>query len=218
MIRLVTHNIAWKLASLGIAVLLWVAVVEDPELTTTISVPVEFRNLPKDLEISSEAPERLHLEVSGPSGRLGMTRLTEARAVIDLRPVNSTGERTFTVAASNINLPSGVTLNRATPSQVRLRFERRLTRSVPVRIRHGSPPAGYRIARVVEAPDHLNITGPESRVQRIDYVESDTIDVSAVVSEASFSVQAYVADPQVRFEGANVVQVKVTLEKIPSGS
>ncbi len=219
MIRLVTHNLIWKVLSLLVAVLLWLALVGDPELTTTVSVPLEFRNLPKDLEISSEVPERLRLEVRGPAGKLGEAMIASTAAIIDLKPVDQAGERTFSIQPANVSLPTGVTLYRAIPSQVRLTLERRLTRPVPVHVRYSSePPKGYAIERQEVRPDHLAVIGPDSRVLRIDSVETDPIDLASITLEGSFRVHTYVSDPQVRFDTSNVVAVKVYLkrERVPA--
>ena len=216
MIRLLTHNLGWKLMSVLVAILLWLAVVGDPALITTVSVPLEFRNLPKDLEISSEVPERLRLEIRGPSGKLGADMTASTAAIIDLKPVDQAGERTFSIQAANVSLPTGVTLYRAIPSQVRLTFERRVARLVPVRVRYSNePPQGYAVERQEVRPDHLTVLGPESRVLRIDAVETDPIDLASITLEGSFRVHAYVSDPQVRFDASNVVAVRVYLKRTP---
>jgi YbbR domain-containing protein len=214
--RLVTENIGWKLLSLGLAILLWLAVVGDPELTTSVSVPVEFRSIPADLEISSDMPERISLVLRGPSSKLTPLSLSEAAAVVNLSDVHRPGERTFSLQQWRLNLPGGVILTRATPSQIRLRFERRVTRAVSVQVRFaGPPPAGYRIAEQQVRPEKLRIAGPESRVMNIESVETDSIELAGVVSESTFQVHAYVPDPQVRFEASPIVTVSVSLERIP---
>ena len=47
-----TTNIGWKLLSLAAAVALWVSVASEPELATLRSVPVEYKGVPDDLEIT----------------------------------------------------------------------------------------------------------------------------------------------------------------------
>ncbi|HEX4593282.1 MAG TPA: hypothetical protein VH157_03355, partial [Bryobacteraceae bacterium] len=78
-----THNIGWKLLSLAIAVALWIAVAREPELATSLSVPVELKNIPDDLDIGSSVPDRVHLEVRGPSGRLSRDNLSDAAMILD---------------------------------------------------------------------------------------------------------------------------------------
>jgi hypothetical protein len=198
---------------------LWVAVLGDPELTRSMSVPIEFRNFPQDLEVSSELPEKLNLLIRGPSGKLTAGWLSEAAAVVDLRNVHLPGERTFSIEEKMLNLPSGVSLSRAVPSQFRLRFERRMSRAVPVQARFaGPPPQGYRMARVEVMPDKVRIVGPESRILQVEAAETDPIDLSSVIGETSVNAHTFVADPQVRFESSPNVTVRLFMERIPKGA
>lgn len=213
MIRLLTQNFGWKVLSLAIAILLWIAVAREPELATDISVPVEFKNIPEDLDISSGAPERVHIEVRGPSGRLTRDYLSDLAVVLDLSDVHP-GERTLTISDRNINLPAGIAFYRAVPSQITLRLDRLLAREVKVIPRYSkSPPEGYRIRSYQVDPAKVRIRGPEDHLNQIDHVMTDPIDLSGVVSQADFRVHVNVGDPQVRLESQPLVTVRVQLKK-----
>ena len=214
MIRLLTDNLQWKALSLLIAVALWSLVVGEPELVTTHSAPIFYKDLPRDLEIASDAPDRVHLEIRGPASKLTPSSLAETAVFLDLAAVNSPGERTFTVHDSSINLPGGVVFQRAVPSQLRLGFDRVISKQVDVHIRTAaSQPAGYRIVQEEVRPARLTITGPETGVQQIEAAQTDPIDMSKVIGRTEFHVHAYVTNPQVRFEGSPLVTVSVTVEK-----
>ena len=58
-------------------------------------------------------------------------------------------------------------------------------------------------------PPRLRIVGPESRVKEVEFAETDEIDLAGVTGEKVLRVGAFVADPQVRFESASQVTVKV---------
>ncbi len=215
MLGRLTRNLGWKFLSMALAVVLWYAVVGEPELATSVSAPVEYKNIPADLEMSSDVLDRVRLEVRGPSGKLHAADLANMEVVLDLATVHQPGERTFTIQQWNVNLPSGVILSRAVPAQVRVRFEHRVSREVPIRVRYSAQPqVGYRIARQQVQPSTVRIVGPESRVTLIETVQTDPIDVSSVVGEARFEVHTYVADSQVRLASPPVVRVTVTLEKV----
>jgi YbbR domain-containing protein len=174
--------------------------------------------MPQDLEMGSEAPERVYLEVRGPSSRLRGFDSSRMAVVLNLSSVQHPGEYTFTVEQNHVDLPVGLTLVRAAPGQVRLRFERSTAADVPVRVRFSSPPpAGFRIAHQEIQPKVLTIVGPESRVQQLKYVETDPIDLSHSMGKAQFHVHTFAADPQVRFKSPPAVDVVVSLERTADG-
>jgi YbbR domain-containing protein len=218
MIRLLTKNFGWKLLSLAIAFLLWIALAREPELATDISVPIEFKNMPDDLDISSGAPERVHVEIRGPSGRLTRDYLANLVVVLDLSDARS-GERTFTIRAPNLNLPAGVEFYRAVPSQITLRLDRLQVREVKVVPRYSkAPPAGYRIKSYQVDPAKIRIRGPQDHVSQIEEVMTDPIDLSGVVSRSEFRVHVNVGDPQIRLESPTLVTVRVELVRNTDGA
>lgn len=211
--RLLTRNLGWKLLSLAIAVMLWIAVAREPELATSISVPIEFKNIPDDLDIGSNVPDRMQVEVRGPAGRLNRDNLGNAALVLDLSDAHA-GERTYTVRASSLTLPSGVSFYRAVPSQITLRFDHSVMREVSIEPRYlKGPPEGYRVRAFSLNPPRVRIRGPEERVVQLAHVYTDPVDLSGVVSEADFRTHVNVGDPQVRIEAPGSVTLKVILEK-----
>src|SRR6202047_3713335 len=91
-----TYNAGWKLLSVLIAVALWIDVAREPELATSLSVPVQLKSIPDDLDIGSNVPERMHLEVRGPSGRLSRDNLADAALILDVSD-ERVGERKYSI-------------------------------------------------------------------------------------------------------------------------
>jgi YbbR domain-containing protein len=214
-----THNVGWKLLSLLIAVTLWIAVAREPELATSLSVPVEFKNTPEDLDIGANVPDRVHLEVRGPSGRLSRDNLADIALILDLADAHP-GERSYTIHPYNFNLPSGVIFYRTVPTQITLTFDHLASQNVKIFPRYSKPPqTGYRVRAYVLEPENIRIHGPEERVKRIDRVWTDPVDLSGVVSAAEFHTHVNVGDAQVRLDSPNTITLKVTLERTaPQGS
>ncbi|HTW64104.1 MAG TPA: CdaR family protein [Bryobacteraceae bacterium] len=212
--RLFTENLGWKLLSLAIAVGLWLAVAREPEVATSLSVPVEFRNMRDDLDISGNLPDRVRLELRGPSGRLTRDNLSAVAAVLDLSDAQA-GQRTYTIHARNLSLPSGVTFYRAVPSQITLHFDELTVRQEPVLPVFANQPAGYQIVSDQFSPTQVKIRGSEERVGSITQVKTDPIDLSGVVGEKIFHTHLNVGDPQVRLvEAPGDITVRVKLKKI----
>jgi len=213
-VKLLTHHFGWKLGSLTLAVLLWFAILGEPELVTTHTAPILYKNLPRDLLIGSDALDQVRVELRGPSGKLSPDRLAEMAVLLDLSDVKGPGERTFTLSDADFHLPQGVTFLRSVPSQLRVRFARLLSREVPVNVRiYAQPPAGYRLVSQQAVPDKLRIAGPEGRVTAVSGAETDAIDLSGITGNTEIKANAFISDPQIRFEASPVVIVKVIVEK-----
>src|SRR5580658_9349464 len=171
--RLITRNFGWKLGSLALAVLLWYAILGEPELVTTHTAPILYKSLPQGLLIGSDALDQVRVELRGPSGKLTLDRLSEMAVLLDLSDVKGPGERTFTLSDADFHLPQGVTFLRSVPSQLRVRFARLLSGEVPVNVRiYAPPPAGFRIVSQQVVPDKLRIAGPEGRVNGVASAET----------------------------------------------
>jgi YbbR domain-containing protein len=210
---LLLHNLGWKVLSLVIAALLWALVASEPQLSTFASVRLEYRDLPSDLEISSEPVGSVSLELVGPAAELrglGDSGIHPA-VIIDMSGVQP-GERTFTIDSENVRTTRGVKLVRSIPSEVRFRFERRVERTVAVVVRFAGEGAhGYHVARHSVEPAELRIVGPASRVARVAAAVTDPVDVTKAVGSSEFRVNAFVDDPYVRFQGSPRVKVDVTM-------
>lgn len=212
--RRLVHNLWWKLGSLAVSILLWFAIVGEPEMATIHNVPILYKNLPKDLLIGSNAVDAVRVELRGPSSRLSSASLTEVAFMIDLSNIDGPGERTFTLSDADIRLPDGVTFLRSIPSQLRVRFARVKSKDVPVEIRFGSPiGAGYRIVAQEVTPQTIRISGPENRIDAISSAETDAIDLNGVTQSSEVHVNTFVPDPQVWFDSPPVVTVHLTVEK-----
>lgn len=208
----IRKNLPWYALSLGIALVLWVFVVGQPEMVTSQPALIFFKNLPRDLEVGSDLPDRVHVELRGPAGKLTAAALSDTAVLLDLASVRSPGERTFTIGPGSLNLSPGVTFLRAVPSQLHLRFDRLMSKKVPVQVRTTGKD-GLDIVRQEILPSTLKISGPDRHVQQVESAKTDPIDLSSVSNQAEFSVHAYVDDPQVRFDSSPVVTVKVWVKR-----
>ena len=215
--RWLTENLGWKLLSVAVAFLLWLGIVGEPEQSIAITIPIQYKNIPTDLEISSEMPDKLRVEVRGHSRRLTPAGLTTAAVVINLAPAQTPGERTFTIEESNLELPAGVIMSRAVPSQIRVRLERRTAKDIPIKLKlEQQLGPQFRIKHAEVKPAVLHVLGPESRVARVMFAETDPIDIRETAGLATFQVQTFVGDPQVRIEGTGAVTVEIEIERIPA--
>jgi hypothetical protein len=121
--RVLTRNLVWKLLSVAMAVLLWIAVEGEPELVTVQSVPVFYRNVEPSLALVANPPAAVKLELRGPADVLGRDNLSNVAVLLDLAGVTE-GERVFPISRTNVSLPAAVNLVRSDPSEVKLHLDR----------------------------------------------------------------------------------------------
>lgn len=211
--QLLTRNLGWKLLSLVIAFLLWVAVARQPELATVQQVPVQFKNVPDDIDFGTGVPDRVDLEVRGMADRLTREHLSDVAVVFDLSDAHP-GQRTYTIREANASLPYGLSFYRAIPSQVTLRIQQLVTREIAVKAVFVNIPDGYRLESDVETPSRIRVRGPDERLKNVTQAMTDPLDLTGVVSTKEFHTNVNVGDPRVRLETPTAVSVKVTLVKI----
>lgn len=210
-LKITSKNLGMMAVSLLAAFGLWLNVASEPELATILRAPVQYKNFPGDLEISSSIVDSIDVEARGPSGLLRPD--SKIAAIIDFSDVTAPGERTFTIGTNEVRLPRGIRLVRTMPAQLRFVFERRASRDIPVVVpMTGQLPEGLKLAKVEIEPPTLTIMGPESRVYAAKKAMSDPLDLSTVTESGTRAVAVFVDEPEVRFARKPQVTVRVQVE------
>lgn len=213
--RAVLHNLGLKLVALALAAGLWLAVARDPVAEVAVEIPVEIRNLPQDLEISSEIVPKAQIRLRGPERVIHQLQPSDVYAAIEFSGVTP-GQRTFDLTAQQLHQPAGLEVVQIVPSQFHLTFDVRLTRPVPVQPRVvGSFAQGYRIGQILSDPSTVTITGPKGRVEAVESAITDPVDVSGAMNRVTFVRHAYVSDPLVQVTHAAPVRITVIMEQAP---
>lgn len=208
----VLHNLGLKLISLALAVALWLAVSGQSPAEVAVDVPIEFQNIPANLEIGSENIPRAQVRLRGPERAISGLRPSDVRAAIDLTGA-SPGQRTFNLT-QNVSYPHQLDVTQVTPSHLQLTFDTRLTRQVTVHPRVvGSFANEYTIGNVQVNPSVVTITGPRKRVEAVDTAITDPVDASGAVDQVTFVTHAYVSDPMVQVVNSGPVRVTITMQK-----
>jgi hypothetical protein len=210
-----TRNLGLKLFSLAAAFGLWLGYSGSRELTTSLPVSVQYRNIPKDLEISSNIVEQVHLMLRGPAPLLARLTASQLPVVIDLGSISRPGTNTFTITRMNVGLPAGVVLERAIPAQIQLRTEPRIQRQARVLPTFENIPADMHVESWQIDPPLLNLVGPRSRVDAIDTVHTDPVDLRALPPSGEVRTAAFIGDPQVHFTDSSLVVLRLKLAPAP---
>jgi len=204
-------NFIFKLISLLLAIGLWLAVASAPPAAIEMRVPIEFRNLPENLEIDSASFTEAQVRLRGPERLLHSITTADVRAEIDLSDVQP-GERTFDLTARQVHVPYDVEVEQIIPGQFRLSFDVREMRTVEVHPRViGNFASGLQVARVLSDPPTITVTGPRRRVEALEAATTDPVDASGTVSRGSFATQVFVGDPLVQVVHPTPIRVTVIM-------
>jgi len=208
--RHVFHNLALKVTSLALASALWLAISSSPPSEVALNVPVIFRNVPANLEISSESIPSVQIRVRGPERIVRRLQSADVHAEVDVTGIPP-GERSFDLTKA-IAVPDKLEVAQVVPSEVHVDFDIRSIREVPVKPR---VVPSYRVASVSTDPATVEIIGPKKQVDSADGAITDPIDVTGVHDQITVTVTrtAYVSDPLIQVTNPHPVRISITMEK-----
>jgi YbbR domain-containing protein len=211
--RLLMDNWGIKLLSLGLALALWFYVTSKGKTEMTLTVPLELRNIPQNMAVVGDVAGSLEVRVQGQERVLrDITTGKKLVCVADLS-MTKVGENTVRISPDDIRHPSGVTVTYLSPSEIRVKLEpilRKTIRLMPVL--HGAPAGGYRLAKITVSPPRITVEGPASVVRPLDGLETMPIDIQE--TKDSMTV-----DPKIDYRGRQVkvldknITVRLSVER-----
>ncbi len=209
------RQLGLKLLAVSIASVLWFTVAGEHIVERSVRVPLEFRNLPQELEIVGNAPDSVDVRVRGASAILSRVQGGEIVAVIDLA-IARAGSRLFPIRADEVRAPFGVEVAQVTPSTLALELEKAARRKVPiVPAIDGDPAPGFVIGRWIAEPPSVEIIGPDSRVRQVAEATTELVSVKDANSRVRDNVTVGVADSSVRLVEAQSTNVTVEIWPAP---
>jgi YbbR domain-containing protein len=209
------QHVGLKVVSVGLAMLLWLLVSGEQTVERALRVPLEFTNLPPQLELVGEPPALVDVRVRGSSGTLGRVAAGELSAVLDVRTAR-TGDRLFHLTADDVRAPFGVEVVQVSPASVSLSFEESLSKVVAVKVRvEGEPAPGFVVGGVTVEPVNVDVVGPASALNGLTEAFTEPISVAGASRPVVDEVTIGVAAPAVRLRQAQNARVTVTIAAEP---
>jgi YbbR domain-containing protein len=211
MARRGVRHIGLKLLSIALAALVWFLVSGEQIVERALRIPLEFTNLPAEIELVGDAPAGVDVRVRGSSGALSRAATGELVAVLDLRTARP-GRRLFHLTGADVRTPFGIEVVRIVPSNVSIAFELPATKVVPVVPGvEGDPGDGYIVGTVTVDPASVEIVGPSSAVARLAAAMTEPVSVAGATVSVTETVNVGVADPSVRLRSPASAQVTVNV-------
>jgi YbbR domain-containing protein len=207
------RDLGLKVLALALATLLWLTVAGEHVGERVMRVPLEFHNIPPDLEIVGEPPTSVDVRVRGSSGIISRLQPGEVAASLELGGAR-TGSRL--VHIEGVRAPYGVEVVLVTPSTVPLELEKTASRVIPVMPQvEGEPAPGFVVGRVTSDPATVRVVGPESRVRQLSEATTEPVVVTGSRERVRDSVTVGLADSAVRLAEAQSATVSVEILPAP---
>ena len=210
------RHVGLKLLSLGLALLLWMAVAGEEIVERGLRVPLELQQLAPNVELSGDVPTAIDVRIRGASGALSRVEPGDIVAVLDLRGARP-GRRLFPMTPDQVRAPFGVEIVQVTPSAIAMTFEASATRNLPVLPSvDGRPAPGYVVGTMTADPANVEVIGPESAVRRATEVLTEPVLIAGATGRVSETVTLGVLDPTLRIQNARTAVVTVQMEPAPA--
>ncbi len=209
------RHLGIKAISVALAALLWLIVAGDHLVERSMRVPLEFRNIPPNLEIVGDPLNAVDVRLRGSSALLGRLEPREIVAVLDLGAARP-GSRMFHIRNDEVRAPYGVEVAQVVPGTIALEMEKSARRTLPVvPAIDGQPAPGFVLGRAVADPETVEVAGPESHLRRLTGATTEPIDVSGAQARVADVVTVGVADSAVRLVKAQTARVTVDILPAP---
>lgn len=212
-----TANLIPKSIAFTLVLVLWGFIAGQQRAEMWLTVPLEYRNIPANMEIVGEWINKVEVGIRGPRGVISGVTQDQVRAHIDLLQ-SLRGLNSVRLTTDNIRIPFGTEITKINPSSVRIRLEEVKTRSVRVKAHFiGKLAKSLRLGDVLIEPPSVVLQGPESLLAKVREVLTEPIDLSSMKENAKISVGVDVNIPQIRPTPNQPSQVAVEI-KIEKGS
>jgi uncharacterized protein (TIGR00159 family) len=214
---LLTSNLPAKLVSFTVVFLLWVFIAGQHRAELRLTVPLEYRNVPANMEIAGDGATKVEIGIRGSRGMIFGITPDQVRAFVDLSQ-SAPGQNYFRLTMDNIRAPLGTEITKISPSSIRLQLEAVKTGSVPVKARFtGKLPKSLRLKSAWVEPAFIILQGPETALTKTREVFTDPIDLSQIQESKKVSIGLEVETPQVHLSPnqPSRVVVEIQVEQIP---
>ena len=213
---LIVRNWGLKLFAALLALVLWLVLIPEEKTYSekTLTIPLETRNIPPDMELVEKPAASVDVTVRARMRIIDQITPASVVAKLDLEKATIYQEE-YPINQSMISLPPGAEVLRITPSKVDLRLENTAQIGldiVPTLV--GKPAEGLKLLKVEVVPPKVEVKGPESKILKTDKVTTTPINLAALTESTEIDADLILPRPEMRLVTPQTkVRVKIQMEK-----
>lgn len=204
------ENMTLKIVALGLAIIIWFVVVGEQKSEVRLTVPVELRNLPTDLEIVKSIGQ-VQVTLRGFSSFVKRLTPADIEVYVDLSNV-ARGINSFVLSADEIRVPVGAIVTQVSPSQLEVFLDATTTKPIPVEAAtRGKPADGYVVSSISIKPNVVSVIGAQNVLKNLTKVETEVVNLDNLTESITRKVKVKFSDTTLRLEKKEEETVEVTI-------
>lgn len=173
------NNWQYRALALLMALMCWYVVSGQEKVETWLEIPLEFVNLPQQMEITSGLVGKVQVRIRGTSNQVRSLNTTRLAYKLDLGKILP-GANVIPLVPENMIITSAVDVVEINPTRLELVADVMVAKEVPVRLDWtGLPGEDLRFKKVQLDPDKVTISGFASALDRVDSLTTDQIQIVA---------------------------------------
>jgi YbbR domain-containing protein len=198
-------NLGFKLLSVAMAISIWFFIAYRGQSDTTVEAQLEFRNIPKGLEILKQNIKKVNVTIRGHERTLGALKPSDARVVVDLSN-GKKGEASYYFDTGDVKIGSNVKVLRTDPSYVRLTLDESVIKEVPVKpYIVGQPANNHEIRKIIANPSSVTVEGARTEMARLSVLRTEPLDVTGLDADITQNVRIDTNGKAVRIKSPEVI-------------
>ena len=208
-----TSNWKYRLIALVLAVFAWYMVTGRDKVDTWVTIPIEFRNLPKDLVATKGLDASVEVRLRGTRVSLNALKDTTPVYALDLSDIK-VGENLIALDPANLKLVGALEVVAFRPSRIGLSVDQVLEKVVPVEIDMETDLSqDFKAVSTAIEPAVVSVRGPQGIVRDMTSMRASPIVVGDITQPGRVTVNVPLDAP----EEVEVIppQVQVTIAVAP---
>ncbi len=200
-----------KLVSLALGILVWFLAVGTDQMDTSLRIPIEVLNLPKNLVIYNQYQKEISVTLRGPRGIIQEVRNRPPALSLDLSKAEP-DTIVLNTETLTFPLPSGISIVRMQPASITLSIDKLVEREIPITaVTEGYVADGYILKEVSLNPENILVAGPESLISQEHTLKTYVINLSGLNHSTTLPVHLDLSPEFMELIGETTVVAKLTV-------
>lgn len=206
-------NFWLKIASVLLAMTLWMVVMSKGRTEVLMEVPLMFRDVPQGLQVKDSNNMNVTVHLRGEEGAVTSVRRSDVKAFLTLSDARS-GFNTIQITPADVKVPTSVAVIKVNPASIKVELETVQKKTLPIEpVITGTPSAGYEVKGIVVTPSRIEVEGPLSEMKGLNEIKTRAMDVSLASGSVAERVGIDIEARGVK-TSVDTVRVIVKIDKI----